>query len=494
MAIPKIMGTETEYGVIQRDSREMDPVSISMLLVNSYHLPEEMRSIWDYAEENPLMDARGFEVKGEKDRPSPEDNRAINKVLPNGGRLYVDYAHPEYSTPECSNARDLVIFEKAGDRIMNLCRQRASQMVEGGPILQVYKNNSDGKGNSYGCHENYLMSRNIPFDKIAEGLTPFLVTRQVFTGAGKVGAENRGEPVAYQISQRADFFETHLGLDTMSNRPIINTRDEPHAAPDKYRRLHVIVGDSNMSEYTIYLKLGTTAIVLTLLEDGYLDDRLTLQEPVRAIKDVSSDLTLKGKIKLARGVEFRALDIQFEYLNLAYQYYSDNRADPVTADVLKKWKDTLLKLEDDPMQLSREIDWIIKRDLLETYMSSRGLSWEDHRVSMIDLQYHDIRPEKGLYYTLERKGYVERIGTDEEIAWAILNPPTDTRAYFRGNCLRRFPDRIYGVGWSSISFRADENTIKKVPMMEPGRGTKALVGEILERSATVEELLSYIGS
>lgn len=492
MAVPKIMGTETEYGIICRELKEIDPVSTSMLLVNSYEIPEASGSIWDYAEENPLMDARGFEVKGEKERPSPEDNRAINKILPNGGRFYVDYAHPEYSTPECTNARDVVIYEKAGDLILNLSRHRANLASQGQQNIQVYKNNSDRKGNSYGCHENYLMSREVPFEKIAEGLTPFLVTRQVFTGAGKVGVENRTEAVSYQISQRADFFETLLGLDTMSNRPIINTRDEPHAAPDKYRRLHVIVGDSNMSEMSIYLKVGTTAIVLAMLEDGYLDDSLTLRDPVKAMREVSYDLSLKTKLKLERGTEFRALEIQMEYLDRARRYYGGRPGDPATAHVLDRWEQTIAKLDDDPMSLCRELDWVIKRDLLENYTQRHGLLWDDHRVSTIDLQYHDIRADKGLYYTLERQGCIERLVTDQEIVGAVHRPPGDTRAFFRGMCLRKFPESIYGVGWSSISFRAGESVIKKVPMMEPIRGTRALVGDLLEKSSTLEELLANL--
>lgn len=494
MALVKIMGTETEYGVIHREQRETDPVSTSMLLVNSFDLSAVPRSIWDYTEENPLMDARGFEVKGEKERPSPDDNRAINKILPNGGRLYVDYAHPEYSTPECRNARDLVIYEKAGDRIMNISLERANLLSPGEQPILVYKNNSDGKGNSYGCHENYLMSRQVPFEKIAEGLTPFLVSRQIFAGAGKVGTESRGEGTSYQISQRADFFETLVGLDTMSNRPIINTRDEPHAAADKYRRLHVIVGDSNMSEYSIYLKVGTTAIVLSMLEDGYLSDRWALWDPVKTLRDISYDLSLKARHSLKRGVEFRALEIQREYLDLAHTYFASREMDPVTADIMARWEEVLDKLDEDPMSLSRELDWIIKRDLLENYIFRRGLTWEDHRIVMIDLQYHDIRPSKGLYYTLEKDGCVERIVSDAEIAAAIVNPPSDTRAYFRGMCLKKFPERIYGVGWSSISFKGEENTVKKVPMLEPARGTAELVGEILEKSRTVEELLNFLGN
>ncbi|HVP59756.1 MAG TPA: proteasome accessory factor PafA2 family protein, partial [Myxococcaceae bacterium] len=266
MAIEKIMGSETEIGITARDTSSFDPVGNSIFLINALPPAQPVRALWDYAGENPLLDARGFEVSGEHERPSQQDNRAINKVLANGGRLYVDGAHPEYSTPEVSNARDLVLFEKAGERLLDRCREAANATLPAHQQLLLYKNNSDGKGNSYGYHENYLVSRRLGFDRLVEGLTPFLVSRIVFCGAGKVGSENGTEPCDYQLSQRADFFETLIGLDTMAKRPIINTRDEPHADEEKYRRLHVIVGDSNMSELTTYLKVGTTAIVLALVE------------------------------------------------------------------------------------------------------------------------------------------------------------------------------------------------------------------------------------
>ncbi|MGB4780653.1 proteasome accessory factor PafA2 family protein, partial [Candidatus Methylomirabilis sp.] len=264
MAIEKIMGTETELGISTRDPSGFDPVSGSSLLINSHRPLAEVKAMWDYAGENPLRDARGFEVSGEHERPSQADNRTINKPLRNGGRLYVDGAHPEYSTPECTNARDLVCYEKAGERIFEMCLASANLTLPERQRIFIYKNNSDGKGNSYGHHENYLMERRVPFDQIVRGFTPFLVTRLIFAGAGKVGAENGADPCDYQLSQRADFFESFIGLDTMAKRPIINTRDEPHADEEKYRRLHVIVGDSNMSEVATYLKVGTTAMVLAM--------------------------------------------------------------------------------------------------------------------------------------------------------------------------------------------------------------------------------------
>ncbi len=492
MAIEKIMGTETELGISARDPAGFDPVSGSSLLINSHRPFAEMRTMWDYAGENPLLDARGFEMSGEYERPSQADNRTINKPLRNGGRLYVDGAHPEYSTPECTNARDLVCYEKAGERIFEMCLASANLTLPERQRIFIYKNNSDGKGNSYGHHENYLMERRVPFDQIVRGFTPFLVTRLIFAGAGKVGAENGADPCDYQLSQRADFFESFIGLDTMAKRPIINTRDEPHADEEKYRRLHVIVGDSNMSEVATYLKVGTTAMVLAMVEDGVIKRDLTLEDPVRAIKEISHDVTCRRRVRLKRGKEFSAIEIQREYLDLAREYYQDRERTPQVADLLEKWQYVLDQLAEDPMTLHRELDWVIKHALITSYINRKGCSFDDQRVFMLDLQYHDLRRDKGLYFTLERQGYVERIVTDEEILLAMKTPPPDTRAYFRGMCLQKYPDEVYGTSWSSVVFDTGEAAVKRVPMIDPLRGTQKLTAEVLERSDTAAELLENI--
>jgi proteasome accessory factor A len=494
LATPKIIGTETEFGISTRDPLGFDPVTASITLINSYAPIQAVKGIWDYTGENPLLDARGFEVSGERERPSQQDNRAINKLLLNGGRLYVDGAHPEYATPECTSPRDVVIYEKAGERLVERCREAASRLADPGRQLFVYKNNTDGKGNSYGTHENYLVARAVPFDRIVEQLTPFLVTRQIFCGGGKVGAENGTEPVALQISQRADFFESLVGLDTMAKRPIINTRDEPHADEEKYRRLHVIVGDSNLAELSSYLKVGTTAMVLAMLEDGAIRKDLALEDPVRAIKEISHDPTLRRRVRLKAGPEHTAIEVQRQYLDLAADYYAGQEPDPQVQDCLERWGRVLDRLAEDPDQLCREVDWCIKHALIRSYMARKGLPLEDQRISMIDLQYHDIRTEKGLYYHLEREGYVDRLVSDAEIAAAMEHPPHDTRAYFRGTCLRKYPEQIYGASWRSILFDTGEVAVKKLPMAEPARGTKKLVGEILDRCDTVAELLERLSA
>jgi len=492
MAVEKIVGVETEFGIASRSPQGFDPVGSSILVINAHQKVQAVKAIWDYAGENPLLDARGFEVSGERERPSQQDNRAINKVLLNGGRLYVDGAHPEYSSPECTNPRDLVRYEKAGERLLELSRIAANQAVGPEHQIYLYKNNTDGKGNSYGFHENYLMARSVPFERIVDGLSPFLVSRQIFCGAGKVGAENQTEPCAYQLSQRADFFETWIGLDTMAKRPIINTRDEPHADEEKYRRLHVIVGDSNMSEFATYLKVGTTAIVLSLVEDGVIRKDMALEDPVRAIKEISHDITCKRKVRLKRGVELSAIEIQREYLDLALEYYQTREAAPQTLDILEKWGAILDRLSEEPRSLSRELDWVIKLDLIHNYMQRKKVGFEDQRISMLDLQYHDIRRDKGVYYALERQGLVERMVTDDEVLAAMEIPPADTRAYFRGTCLRKYGDGVYGASWSSLLFDSGELVVKKIPMTEPTRGTRKLTQEILERSETVAELLQNL--
>ena len=492
MAVPKVMGTEIEYGITVVNDKDFDPISSCVLLVNAYRDESSAKILWDYDQENPLADARGFQADGEKYTPNQQENITRNKTLVNGARYYVDHAHPEYSTPECSNVFDLVKHEKAGEVILERSRLAANELVPEHCQILIYKNNSDRKGNSYGCHENFLMDRKTSFKQIIEKFIPFLVTRQVYTGAGKVGSENRAGAVKYQISQRSDFFETEVALDTMVKRPIINTRDEPHADREKYRRLHVIVADSNMAEPTIYLKSGATAIALSMIEDGAIETDLVLRDPVRAMREVSHDITCKAKLQLDNGRKLTAIELQEEYLALAHRYFATRPADAVTKDVLARWESVLKRLKEDPDQLGREIDWVIKKHLLLAFMDRKSYGWDHPRISLIDLQYHDIRPEKGLYHLLVRQGSVDRIVTDEEIDEAIRTPPADTRAYFRGMCLRKYGASIFGVNWDSISFNLEDQPIKRILMAEPLKGTREHVQDLLDRSHTAEELVRNI--
>lgn len=489
MAVEKILGTETEYGIIVQGDPDFDPIANSTLLVNSFLPPQSNKILWDYDQESPLIDARGFAIEQEQATPTQEENTALNKTLTNGARYYVDHAHPEYSTPECSNAIDLVRYEKAGESILEMSLLRANALLPRDKAILIYKNNSDQKGNSYGYHENYLMDRKIPFDRISRELIPFLVTRQVFTGAGKVGAENNAPRVEYQISQRTDFFETDVGLDTMAKRPIINTRDEPHADRNKYRRLHVILGDSNMSEYTTMLKVGTTAIILSMIEDDFIDADLSLDKPIHALTQISHDTTCMKKVRVARGRHLTAVEIQKEYLELAMKYSQQKEDDRFTKMVLKEWEYVLGKLEREPMDLCQEIDWIIKKNLITSYMERHSLSWESPRVAMLDLQYHDIRRGRGLYYLLEKEGKVRRVLDDSEITPAITDPPLDTRAYFRGTCQKKYGKDIFGINWDSISFNVDKNNVKRIMMLEPAKGSKMYVDQLIESSPDVKTLI-----
>jgi proteasome accessory factor A len=380
----------------------------------------------------------------------------LNVFLENGARFYLDTGcHPEYATPECASPEDVVIYDKAGERILeNLLHYAESKVREEGfhGSLAIFKNNTDFVGNSYGCHENYLAERTSDFYYMAEQLIPFLVTRQIFTGAGKVFRTRRG--TVFHISQRAQHIRQKISGTTTNERSIINTRDEPHAVKEKYRRLHIIVGDSNMSEYTTYLKIGTTAIVLQMIEEDFLTPNFSLRNPVRAIKDISRDLTCREQVPLNNGKKYSALELQKEYLELAHKYFSARSMSPMAADIMQKWEYVLTKLEEDPRQLHRQIDWVAKMHLLRAYSERRELADEANgdRLLMLDLQYHDIRREKGIYYLLERKGQMERITTDAQIDTAMVDPPQNTRAKMRGELiklakLKRIP---YDLDWNYI--------------------------------------------
>jgi proteasome accessory factor PafA2 len=491
MATPKICGIETEYGIAVRDSTDFNPILTSSLLINAYAQPALKRVKWDYEEESPLRDARGF------DRAPPEgivedDSGLVNVILPNGSRFYVDHAHPEYSSPECSNARDAVVWDKAGERILERSMGAARALMPEGQSVYVYKNNSDGKGNSYGCHENYLVDRQTPFPQLVGHLIPFFVTRQVFTGAGKVGAENGTEEVDYQISQRADFFEVEVGLETTFKRPIINTRDEPHADPERYRRLHVIVGDANMSEISTFLKVGTAAVVLQMIEDDFIADDFALREPVRALRTVSHDPACRRTVELADGRKITAIELQWEYLRLAKKYSLENEVDAVSGDVLDRWERVLEHLERDPMSLARQLDWVAKLKLLRAYRERDGLDWGSPKLRLIDLQYHDVRRSRGLYWKLTSSGQIERVVSDEEVERAVDHPPEDTRAYFRGECLRRFSPSIMAASWDSLIFDVGEDPLRKVPTLDPTRGTRAHVEELLDGSPTSSALIANL--
>jgi proteasome accessory factor A len=494
MAIPKVIGTETEYGISAVGAPDFNPVLSSSLLISTY--AGALRRIrWDYEQESPLRDARGFEPVQIRE-PAEEDLGLANVILPNGARYYVDHAHPEYSTPECASPRQLVVHDKAGERVLERSLTELHHILPPGQRIAIYKNNSDGKGNSYGTHENFLVDRGTPFGIIVRDLTPFLVSRQIYTGAGKLGGEapwDDRDRHRYQLSQRADFFEAEVGLETTLKRPIINTRDEPHADPDKYRRLHVIVGDANMSEVATYLKLGTTSIVLKMIEDEYLPD-LTMANPVAALHEVSRDLSCTARLHLADGRRLRAVEIQWEYLERARKYIEQEDDTPDNRDVLQRWENVLSSLESDPLSLQRELDWVAKYRLLESYRERDGLAWSDPKLRLIDLQYHDVRTDKGLYYRMAATGKVDRLVSDREIEQAVMEPPEDTRAYFRGRCIARYPDAIAAASWDSMIFDTGKEALQRIPMREPLRGTREHVAGLLDRAPDAASLVDLLQS
>jgi len=427
---------------------------------------------------------------------SDEDLGLANVILPNGARYYVDHAHPEYSTPECVTPRALVVHDKAGERVLERSLEEVARELPGSPQLAVYKNNSDGKGNSYGTHENYLVDRATPFGDIVRDLTPFFVSRQIFCGAGKVGSEaswdERGR-VTYQLTQRADFFETEVGLETTLKRPIINTRDEPHADPEKYRRLHVIIGDATMCEVATFLKIGTTAIVLKMIEDQFLPD-LSIDNPVAALHDVSRDLSCTTTVPLSDGRRLSAVQLQWEYFEHAKKYVEREDETPENLEVLARWESVLTALETEPLSLHRELDWVAKYRLLAAYRERDGLDWSDPKLRAIDLQYHDVRRDRGLYHRLASAGKVERLTSDVEIDRAIMEPPVDTRAYFRGRCIAKYPDAIAAASWDSLIVDIGSDALQRIPMREPLRGTREHVEELLRDADDAATLVARLQS
>ncbi|WP_123667677.1 depupylase/deamidase Dop [Actinocorallia herbida] len=501
MSVRRVMGTETEYGISVPGQPGANAMVTSSQVVNAYLAASAARARkarWDFEEENPLRDARGFDLAREVADPTQltdEDLGLANVILTNGARLYVDHAHPEYSTPEVTNPLDLVLWDKAGERVMADAAKRAA-LVPGTHPIQLYKNNTDNKGASYGCHENYLMKRETPFSDIVRHLTPFFVTRQVFCGAGRVGIGVDGRGDGFQISQRADFFEVEVGLETTLKRPIINTRDEPHADPEKYRRLHVIIGDANMSEISTYLKAGTTALVLAMIEDGFLTADRGIESPVASLRAISHDPSCKHLITLKDGRKMTAIQLQMEYLEQARKYVEDKYGtdtDEMTVDILTRWESVLTRLGDDPMQLSRELDWVAKLELLEGYRSRDGLDWGHSRLELVDLQYSDIRPDRGLYNKLVALGRIDRLLTEDDVTRAIEAPPEDTRAYFRGRCLAQYADNVAAASWDSVIFDVPgRESLQRVPTLEPLRGTKTHVGALLDRCRTAADLLAVL--
>ncbi len=486
----KVLGTETEFGITVVNQPDFNPVAAASTLVNSY-AGKRARIKWSFDEESPGRDARGF---GYDVTPAFDmESGLVNVVLGNGARFYVDHAHPEYSSPECVDPLEAALYDKAGEEILARAVANAQTLLPDEQRFMIHKNNSDGKGNSYGAHENYLIARALPFGQIVQHMTAFFVTRQIFTGSGKVGAENGRPDVDFQITQRADFFEEEVGLETTLKRPIINTRDEPHADPSKYRRLHVIIGDANLAEPQTFLKLGATTAMLHAVEAEALPEALQLADPVAAVWQVSHDPTLTTNVTMADGKEMTALEAQWQYLEWVGKYLSDSELGDAFADVMKLWEEILTDLEADPLKTADRLDWTAKLRLLQGYRDRDGLAWDDPKLQLLSLQYHDVDPRRGLYNRLAAAGRMQRLFTPDEVAAAVMHPPEGTRAFFRGQCVARFGESLVAANWDSLVFDIGEEALRRVPMMEPLRGGKDRVGALLDRTDTPAELLRALG-
>lgn len=408
--------------------------------------------------------------------------RSSNVFLENGSRLYLDVgSHPEYATPECDSIYDLVCHDKAGERILEHLQSTAEdRLAEEGIRGQIFifKNNTDSAGNSYGCHENYLMIRKGEFQRYADALIPFLVTRQIFAGAGKVLQTARG--AMYCISQRAEHIWEGVSSATTRSRPIINTRDEPHADAERYRRLHVIVGDSNMSEYATFVKVGTAAVLLRMLESDVVMRDMTLENPIRAIREISHDITCTRKVRLANGREASSLEIQGEYLERALRYASTNSLPPLEEQALQMWEHCLIGLQKDPLSLDRECDWVAKYHLIEAYRQRHDLDLTDSRVALVDLAYHDVSRKRGLYYALERRDKVDRAVTDQEIEGAVRMAPQTTRAKLRGEFIRRAKEkrRDFTVDW--VHLKLNDQAQRTVLCKDPFKSVDERVERLIE--------------
>lgn len=536
MSARRLVGLETEYGIIRPSMPQANATILSAQIVDAYaqlvragreHLGAAR---WDYSDESPLQDARGYTMSRESAHPSQltdvepsvgqpqiwdaesvaldagdarvgqtiyqeqDTNEVVmNMVLGNGARFYVDHAHPEYSSPEVSTPRAAVLWDQAGDEVM---RQAAAQVQAlGGGELLLYKNNTDNKSVSYGAHENYLVPRSVEFSTIVAGLTPFFATRQIFCGSGRVGRGQLGQHPEFQISQRADFFEAEVGLETTVNRPIINTRDEPHASWDKYRRLHVIIGDANLGQISTLLRVGTTNLVLSLIEAGCAPE-MELADPVQALQLISHDTTLRASVRLRDGRLVTAIDIQREYLQAAESYCAQRLiTDADTTEILTRWRQTLEKLETNPSTAASTVDWIAKQQLMNGFAQRHQVDFSDPRISLMDLQWADLRHDKGLYYRLAARGRMETLFTPAQISQAVLNPPEDTRAYLRGMVLQRYPDHVISANWDAISFSLPgARKLRRIRMLNPLAGTRQELGALFDAELEVTDFLNELAT
>lgn len=483
MTAQRIIGTETEYGIYRPDSHE-DPVWLSTEIVAAY--AEDSREAtptrgsapvrWDYTAEDPLNDLRGVRLSRAAADPSlltddpyhlapsggeeflgprnPETSylpAATSAVLTNGARLYVDHAHPEYSAPETLGPRDAVLWDRAGDIIAQRMMEKIS--AQGKAPIVLVKNNTDGKGSAYGTHENYQMRRDVDLDDLVRAITPFFVSRPVLCASGRVGRGTTSQESGFQISQRADFVEAHVGLETTFNRPIVNMRDEPHADPARYRRLHVIGGDANLFDVSAYLRFGTTSLVLGAIEAGVgLEwDAIALADPVPEVWAVSHSPELTHKITTMSGQSYTALELQQVILDLVLATFERLGQTPCEedADVLRTWQSILDRMKGDIFSVATQVEWVAKYQLLSRQKERLGTQWDDPRLAAMDLQWADLRPGKSLVERLDAAGLIQRMFTREQAIWAADHAPSNTRAALRGHEVANNPNLVQ-ASWTSL--------------------------------------------
>lgn len=496
----RFVGLETEYGIATPGREDLSPIITSTHAVVAYAAAHtQARARWDYTEESPLKDTRGFDLKRYHTVPVIDANAVgvASMMLPNGARFYVDHAHPEYSTPECADAWQAMVYDAAGNLVLNDARRIIDNLAAEEisalhghppcPPLKLYKNNVDGKGASYGSHENYLYSRATDFDALAAALIPYFVARIVVIGAGRMGIGEHGEEAGFQISQRADYFMQEISLETTLNRGIINTRDEPHAAFDHFRRLHVIVGDANMSQTSNFLKVGMTSLVIDAIEEGVDFSDLALVDPVAELKNFSRDLTLQHKATLKDGRTLSALEILAEYRERV-----TGRTD-VDKQVLDLWDEVTRLLAEDPLSAAHLLDWVAKWKLISAYID-RGVALDNPKLQLIDLQYTDIDPAKGLYYALLRSGRMRALAGAEEIEAAAQTPPAETRAWFRGMLAQDFEEHVVASSWQNIVVEGSNGQVRiDIPTVDALN--KEAVGELVAAAGgDIDQLIAKVSA
>ena len=493
MPVPKVLGIETEYGV--SGGPDSDPILASSIIVNAYAQEGRTLTNWDFTGEQPATDARG--VPNLTAFAPIVETHLANTVLTNGARLYVDHAHPEYSSPECRTPREAVLYDLAGEQVMLRALRVANRVVAPENQIALYKNNSDGKGNSYGTHENYLVDRHVEFGAIVRALVGHFVSRPIVVGAGKVGAETEdGEATRpfFQISQRAEFFEEVVGLETTLKRPIINTRDEPHSDAERFRRLHVINGDANMSPWATFVKLGSTSLLLSALETfGPEAFPASPAGPVSAFRSFALDPSLRATIQDVDGHRVSAWDYQDRLWHLAQRLAEATGGESVAPTdevdlILSQWRELIDGVRDEPNSVADRVDWVAKLRIVRGYQERFALSDDDARLRAIDLQYHDVRPERSLAARVGLRPFA----SEEAMREAVHNPPRSTRAFFRGECVRRYGEAVVAANWDSLVFEVGEGPLQRVPMLDPLRGTADLTEDLLNSSPTALQLLKAL--